>query len=116
MKRRKREKKRQAAQCRRLSATVVRSLCVSSDSTAIVGACLVAYAMRVLSTKLKYLYCILVDFNARATVTRLQQTYILYGRELRVLTGRLRLSAILKNSFSAWFALVVDCVRALYTA
>ena len=84
--------------------------------TAIVGACLVAYAMRVLSTKLKYLYCILVDFNARATVTRLQQTYILYGRELRVLTGRLRLSAILKNSFSAWFALVVDCVRALYTA
>ena len=69
--------------------------------------------MRVLSTKLKYLYCILVDFNARATVTRLQQTYILYGRELRVLTGRLRLSAILKNSFSAWFALVVDCVRAL---
>jgi len=27
--------------------------CVSSDSTAIVGACLVAYAMRVLSTKLK---------------------------------------------------------------
>ena len=26
---------------------------VSSDSTAIVGACLVAYAMRVLSTKLK---------------------------------------------------------------
>ena len=90
--------------------------CVFSDSTAIVGACLVAYAMRVLSTKLKYLYCILVDFNARATVTRLQQTYILYGRELRVLTGRLRLSAILKNSFSAWFALVVDCVRALYTA
>ena len=115
MKRRKREKKRQAAQCRRLSATVVCS-CVLSDSTAIVGACLVAYAMRVLSTKLKYLYCILVDFNARATVTRLQQTYILYGRELRVLTGRLRLSAILKNSFSAWFALVVDCVRALYTA
>ena len=53
MKRRKREKKRQAAQCRRLRATVVRSLCVSSDSTAIVGACLVAYAMRVLSTKLK---------------------------------------------------------------
>ena len=53
MKRRKREKKRQAAQCRRLSATVMRSLCVSSDSTAIVGACLVAYAMRVLSTKLK---------------------------------------------------------------
>ena len=43
----------QAAQCWRLSATVVRSLCVSSDSTAIVGACLVAYAMRVLSTKLK---------------------------------------------------------------
>ena len=53
MKRRKREKKRQAAQCRRLSATVVCSLCVSSNSTAIVGACLVAYAMRVLSTKLK---------------------------------------------------------------
>ena len=65
--------------------------------TAIVGACLVAYAMRVLSTKLKYLYCLLVDFIARATVTRLQQTYIIYGRELRVLTGQLRLSAILKN-------------------
>ena len=48
------EKKRQAAQFRQLGATVVCSLCVSFYySTAIVGACLVAYAMRVLSTKLK---------------------------------------------------------------